>query len=93
MSIFHFRLETSTAVLFCHSTVSRSKDSYPENGFKTLRPLNIFVHSRHHVLFLWNNLKQFGNIHYDEIDATSEEIMLFHDLGVVVLRLVLNFNI
>ena len=59
-----------------------------QNGFKTSHSFNILVRSQHNLLFLWSGFKHIGDNHYFEIDATSKEIMSFHDHGVVVLWLV-----
>ena len=50
-----------------------------QDGFKTSHPFNILVRSQHNLLFLWSSFKYIGDNHYFQIDATSKEIMLFHD--------------
>ena len=73
------------------TTVSRTKTFELQltfefqDGFKNLRADNILVRSQHNLLFLWSGFKHIGDNHYFEIDATSKEIMPFHDHGVVVL--------
>ena len=64
-----------------------------EDGFQNLRADNILVRSQHNFLFLWSGFKHIGDNHNFEIDATSKEIMPFHDHGVVVLRLADGRNI
>ena len=56
-----------------------------QDGFKNLRAVYILVRPQHNLLFLWSGFKHIGDNHNTEIDATSKEIMPFHDHGVVVL--------
>ena len=57
-----------------------------DDGFRRLHPTDILVHCEYSFHFLWDNFKHAGHSQFFEVVTTTKEIMLFHDLGVVVFR-------
>ena len=63
-----------------------------DDGFRRLHPTDILVHCEYSFHVLWDNFKHVGHIEFFEVVTTTKEIMLFHDLGVVVLRFPGGYN-
>ena len=57
-----------------------------QNGFNRLHPVTILMRSEHNLYFVWDHFKYIGDSQFLELVTTSEEIMSFHDHGVVVFR-------
>ena len=81
----------STSVFFCILCyVTDQSSPYIhlsfDDGFRRLHPTDILVHCEYSFHFRWDNFKHVGHSQFFEVFTTTKEIMLFHDLGVVVFR-------
>ena len=64
----------------------------PYDGVYLFCQPNIHICCQHIVFFLRNMFKFLVHCQFLEIGATSKEVVLFHDNGVVLLRFACGFN-